>query len=64
MEGEIFLVSILLILVCLLVQDHMRRAGDVCFSEVYRDRDGKHITVDLKKLELKVSRILQCTCFV
>lgn len=26
-----------------LVQDHMRRAGDVCFSEVYRDCDGKQI---------------------
>lgn len=22
------------------VQDHMRRAGDVCFSEVFHDRGG------------------------
>lgn len=22
-------------------QDHMRRAGDVCFSQVFRDRGGK-----------------------
>lgn len=22
------------------IQDHMRRAGDVCFSEVFRDRGG------------------------
>ncbi|KAG6427316.1 hypothetical protein SASPL_111558 [Salvia splendens] len=27
-------------------QDHMRRAGDVCFSEVYRDRDGMRGIVD------------------
>jgi hypothetical protein len=24
-----------------LVQDHMRKAGDVCFSEVYREGGGK-----------------------
>nr|KAJ0207582.1 hypothetical protein LSAT_V11C500282250 [Lactuca sativa] len=23
------------------LKDHMRRAGDVCFSQVFRDRDGK-----------------------
>ncbi|KAG8363855.1 hypothetical protein BUALT_Bualt19G0065800 [Buddleja alternifolia] len=28
------------------LKDHMRRAGDVCFSEVYRDRDGTHGVVD------------------
>ncbi|XP_047962722.1 serine/arginine-rich splicing factor SR34B-like isoform X3 [Salvia hispanica] len=28
------------------LKDHMRRAGDVCFSEVYRDRDGMRGIVD------------------
>ncbi|XP_075109789.1 serine/arginine-rich splicing factor SR30 isoform X2 [Nicotiana tabacum] len=28
------------------LKDHMRRAGDVCFSQVYRDRDGVRGIVD------------------
>lgn len=28
------------------LKDHMRRAGDVCFSQVYRDRDGMRGVVD------------------
>ncbi|KAI3445367.1 hypothetical protein Pfo_002032 [Paulownia fortunei] len=28
------------------LKDHMRRAGDVCFSQVYRDRDGMRGIVD------------------
>lgn len=28
------------------LKDHMRRAGDVCFSQVYRDRDGLRGIVD------------------
>ncbi|KAL3538180.1 hypothetical protein ACH5RR_001546 [Cinchona calisaya] len=28
------------------LKDHMRRAGDVCFSEVFRDRDGMRGIVD------------------
>ncbi|XP_051145591.1 serine/arginine-rich splicing factor SR30-like isoform X2 [Andrographis paniculata] len=28
------------------LKDHMRRAGDVCFSEVYRERDGTQGVVD------------------
>ncbi|GAA0173874.1 RNA splicing factor [Lithospermum erythrorhizon] len=28
------------------LKDHMRRAGDVCFSQVYRDRDGLRGVVD------------------
>ncbi|PIN15636.1 Alternative splicing factor ASF/SF2 (RRM superfamily) [Handroanthus impetiginosus] len=28
------------------LKDHMRQAGDVCFSEVYRDRDGMRGIVD------------------
>lgn len=43
----------------------MRQAGDVCFSEVYRDRDGKHVTViDLKNFGLKVARTLQIYCSI
>ncbi|KAG6437758.1 hypothetical protein SASPL_102686 [Salvia splendens] len=28
------------------LKDHMRRAGDVCFSQVYRERDGMRGVVD------------------
>ncbi|KAI3736577.1 hypothetical protein L2E82_26446 [Cichorium intybus] len=28
------------------LKDHMRRAGDVCFSQVFRDRDGMRGIVD------------------
>lgn len=46
-------------IVQLLAQDHMRKAGDVCFSEVYRDRDGKQITVFYSKnFLLEVARAL------
>lgn len=59
--GDVFVFQVLAILlkiVRFLVQDHMRQAGDVCFSEVFRDRGGKHITavgsniVDWRCLEL------------
>lgn len=33
------------------LKDHMRRAGDVCFSEVYRDRDGTRGVVDYTNYE-------------
>lgn len=64
--GDVFVFQVLAILlkiVRFLVQDHMRQAGDVCFSEVFRDRGGKHITavgsniVDWRCLEL-------CRCTV
>ncbi|XP_057808723.1 uncharacterized protein LOC131023197 [Salvia miltiorrhiza] len=34
------------------LKDHMRRAGDVCFSQVYRDRDGEKLSL-LKLLALQ-----------
>ncbi|KAL2468610.1 serine/arginine-rich splicing factor SR30-like [Forsythia ovata] len=33
------------------LKDHMRRAGDVCFSQVYRDRDGMRGIVDYTSYE-------------
>lgn len=33
------------------LKDHMRRAGDVCFSQVYRDRDGVRGIVDYTNSE-------------
>ncbi|CAA3007062.1 serine/arginine-rich splicing factor SR30-like isoform X1 [Olea europaea var. sylvestris] len=33
------------------LKDHMRRAGDVCFSQVYRDRDGLRGIVDYTNYE-------------
>ncbi|KAI5658720.1 hypothetical protein M9H77_27513 [Catharanthus roseus] len=33
------------------LKDHMRRAGDVCFSQVFRDRDGMRGIVDYTNYE-------------
>ncbi|XP_019235630.1 PREDICTED: serine/arginine-rich splicing factor SR30-like isoform X1 [Nicotiana attenuata] len=33
------------------LKDHMRRAGDVCFSQVFRDRDGMRGIVDYTSYE-------------
>lgn len=30
------------------IKDHMRKAGDVCFSEVFRDRGGESNFSSLK----------------
>ncbi|KAH7574672.1 hypothetical protein JRO89_XS03G0329200 [Xanthoceras sorbifolium] len=39
-------VMLLLLIDCSMLYDHMRRAGDVCFSQVFRDRSGMTGIVD------------------